>query len=407
MRYRVGFLCYNLSSGTTGILNKITKIKSPFYQIKAYPLQGDKKGAKEKALFPFRSPYKNIRHVSFNNFKGTAPEVQVVSPCISLVRDIVEESDIICLLGIQSVPALLTALTAYVRKKPVIGVTQTMNPIAEKKRPLAIRLLKSLIYKLCTYIVAQTEPTKETLTINYHIPEEKIFFIPWDGGMSEFMQVLGRFSYKDRIETRKRLSLDDHSIAILFVGTLYHLKGVDVLIRALKKVTSSFPKNELLVVGPDGGSLSVMPNLRMLVNLLELDSKVRFIGPLPWNELAKVYLASDMFVLPTRKDIWPKVLLEAALAGLPLITTEICGCAGYIVKNGVNGYIVPVDDISSLSEAIIRLNDQMLRVRFGKESMQIAEQYIGQDFEGELYNEVILNCIKNKEVLLGGGKRAI
>jgi N,N'-diacetylbacillosaminyl-diphospho-undecaprenol alpha-1,3-N-acetylgalactosaminyltransferase len=83
--------------------------------------------------------------------------------------------------------------------------------------------------------------------------------------------------------------------------------------------------------------------------------------------------ASDVFVFPSayREGI-PRVLLEAASMGLPLVTTNSPGC-NEVVEDGVNGFLVPVRDSAALSQAILRLIRQPeMRQRFGVVSRQRA-----------------------------------
>ena len=64
------------------------------------------------------------------------------------------------------------------------------------------------------------------------------------------------------------------------------------------------------------------------------------------------YRASDVFVLPTRGDVWGLVVVEAMSCGLPVITTNKCIAGLELVEQGINGYIYPVDNIAALAEDI-------------------------------------------------------
>src|SRR5439155_27163564 len=91
------------------------------------------------------------------------------------------------------------------------------------------------------------------------------------------------------------------------------------------------------------------------------------------KDIPHVLAASDLFVLPSylREGI-PRVLLEAAAMGLPLITTDSPGCND-VVEHGVNGCLVPARDPVMLGQAIVNLLTQPeLRQRFGRVSRQRA-----------------------------------
>ena len=95
--------------------------------------------------------------------------------------------------------------------------------------------------------------------------------------------------------------------------------------------------------------------------------------PGPRNDVPLVLAASDLFVLPSymREGI-PRVLLEAAAMGLPLVTTDTPGCND-VVEEGVNGHLVPPRDPAALAAAIERLLDQPQQCRaFGRCSRERA-----------------------------------
>ena len=70
------------------------------------------------------------------------------------------------------------------------------------------------------------------------------------------------------------------------------------------------------------------------------------------KKIFEYYKASDLFVLPTREDIWGLVINEAMACGLPIITTDHCIAGLELVKNGLGGYIVPIDNSEILHDRI-------------------------------------------------------
>ena len=86
---------------------------------------------------------------------------------------------------------------------------------------------------------------------------------------------------------------------------------------------------------------------------------VHFIDFLNKNSLREYYNAADLFVLMTRGDTWGLVINEAMANGLPIITTDRCVAGVELVENGVNGYIIAVDDTDALVEKIKLLRDNI------------------------------------------------
>jgi glycosyltransferase involved in cell wall biosynthesis len=392
-----GFLCYNLSPAATSTLVRVAQAAADF-RVKAYPLLGPL--PPNDLPFPYRPARGHGRFVSFTNASGTAPETQLLTLGLPVVRDLVAEADLICLLGIQSIPAVLAALLARGSGKPILAISQTMGPLPESRRPAVIRLLKGLVLRLADRHVAQTPPTSQTLRQIYGIAEDRIVLAPWDGAAGEFMPILERHRTQAPATLRSASGIPPTAYVVTFCGTLLHLKGVDVLLGAFAVLLERHPQSLLLIVGEDGmvtaagRSGGKRSELEQMARARNVQANVRFLGQQSWDQLARIYLASDVFVLPSRKDVWPKVLVEAALAGLPLVTSDVCGGAGHLVRPGVNGFVVPVEDAQALSQALLALTDPALRRQMGAASRQIVQEYIVPGAEAAGYTQAIRDALR-------------
>lgn len=153
-------------------------------------------------------------------------------------------------------------------------------------------------------------------------------------------------SVEEKAELRKQLNLEDKK-TIITVGQFIYRKGFDVLLRAWKQIDDYA---QLLIIG--GGDLQADYEKFIAENNLK---NVKIIGFMKKEELFKYYCASDIFVLPTREDVWGLVVNEAMAVGLPVITTDNCNAGLELIENGVNGYIVPIEDDKELSEKLLYL----------------------------------------------------
>lgn len=103
---------------------------------------------------------------------------------------------------------------------------------------------------------------------------------------------------------------------------------------------------------------------------------VHFLGYKSKKELSEYYKATDVFVLMTRGDVWGLVINEAMSYGLPVITSDKCGAGQELIKNGENGFIVPVDNISELEDRLNELlSDSNKCKAFGDKSLDIVKNY--------------------------------
>lgn len=141
---------------------------------------------------------------------------------------------------------------------------------------------------------------------------------------------------------RKKLDMKEEKI-LLSVGQFIYRKGYDVLIKALENIE---PNIGVYIVGgkPPAEYITLLKSLRV--------KNIHFIDFQTKENLKEYYKASDLFVLPTREDIWGLVINEAMSYGLPVITTNKCGAGLQMIKDGINGKIVPVDDAEKLRDAI-------------------------------------------------------
>ena len=177
---------------------------------------------------------------------------------------------------------------------------------------------------------------------------------------------------KDPIDNKIRRNLRDNlniceEKVILSVGQFIHRKGFDILLKACEKIPKEYG---VYIVGG-----KPTQDYLVLKKKLEL-SNVHFIGFRSKEELKEYYMASDLFVLPTREDIWGLVINEAMAYGLPVITTDNCIAGLELVKDYENGFIIPVEDETTLANKINEiLTDDDLRTKMAKNSLMKIKHY--------------------------------
>lgn len=159
-------------------------------------------------------------------------------------------------------------------------------------------------------------------------------------------------------------------VKILTVGRLNPLKKLDSLINSIKLIKSK-KDFELVIVG-DGPERKKLENE---VKKLSLEKKVKFIGWIKREKIEKLYQESDIFVLPSIEEAMSNVLLEAISFGHPIVAINIPS-SREIVKDNLNGFLIPQNHITKMAEKISKLiNDPVLRKNFGLISLKIAKKY--------------------------------
>jgi glycosyltransferase involved in cell wall biosynthesis len=379
----VGFLTYDLQRGTEDALFEVAQ--SATLAIKAFPLyrhvdQDISRVAYRPATTPCRPFGVTV--------KGSTPEGLAANPEWAVGLACARESDVVILKGLLGLGAIWCAFCARVLGRVVISTNQTLPVKWERKRRWWIRLLKQLLLRMCHYHIYQSPAAFEVLTCVYGLAPDRLIFAPFEGGAALFKRILSKT--KPDGESRAGFN-SDATMIFLFVGTLLPFKGVAEIIQA----AASLPESASFVcvfVGaeaPQAKEDGTIEHFMRLARSSGVEHRVRFLGPVAPEKLAGIYRAADAVLLPTHKDCFPKVLVEAGLAGRPLVTTNACGSAGLIVQDGVNGFVIEPGDIGQLAQAMTKLFDPELRARMGARSIEIVNQHCRMDLEVQGYLEAI------------------
>ncbi len=154
-----------------------------------------------------------------------------------------------------------------------------------------------------------------------------------------------------------------------FVGRFVRDKGIGELVDAFRELRGSYPELRLLLVGDFEDGDPVEAKARRVI---ESDPAIVRPGFVP--DAAPYYALMDVLVLPTYREGFPGVPLEAQASAVPVVTTAATGAIDSVV-NGVTGLIVPVGDAKCLAAAIGKLlEDPDLRMRMGKAGRERMEQ---------------------------------
>lgn len=150
---------------------------------------------------------------------------------------------------------------------------------------------------------------------------------------------------EEKRQLREKLGMKEKKI-VLYVGRYDPKKGMDDLLHAIPELDKD--AGVYFVGGePTREHLDYCGSNQI--------TAAHFVGFKKKDALSEYYRAADVLVLPTKSDVWGLVINEAMAWGLPVITTDQCVAGMELVENGVNGYIVPVNDPNALITSINQL----------------------------------------------------
>lgn len=161
-------------------------------------------------------------------------------------------------------------------------------------------------------------------------------------------------------------------LAFVFVGSLSHRKGIDVLLRAFASLGSTGSRSVLVLVGTDesGGAFARQ------AAALGIGDRVLFRGPVKSEAVPAVFAAGAVCVLPSRFDGWGVALNEAASVGLALIGSDRAGASHHLIRPAQNGFHVRAGCVASLTAAMRTYAAHPdVAQRHGELSRRVSEDY--------------------------------
>jgi glycosyltransferase involved in cell wall biosynthesis len=171
---------------------------------------------------------------------------------------------------------------------------------------------------------------------------------------------------------------------VLAVGRLTRQKGIDLLMPAFGKVCHQYPEWSLVILGEGGERAS----LGAMARKLGIEARVHMPGR--HANPGAVMSRASLFVLPSRYEGFPNALLEAMSYGLPVISFDCRSGPRDIIRDGVDGVLVPSEDVDALANAILDLvQDPDRRERYGRRALEVAERFSVERVMG-LWEELLL-----------------
>lgn len=217
---------------------------------------------------------------------------------------------------------------------------------------------------------------KKVLITKGQVSEDKV--IPVPNGVD-----IVKFNPKnDPTPAKEKYSLQGKTI--LFAGRLEPEKGLEQLIRAMPEIIEKHKDAELIIAG--NGYLK--NKLKSFSRKLGVEDNVKFLGWVPKKDLASLYTAAEIFILPSFYEVFPMAMLEALASGTPVITTNVAGMPD-VITDGENGVLIEPGSSSEITDAVLKLlGDNELRRRMGMAGRKNVEEHFTWDNVTEIITQV-------------------
>jgi glycosyltransferase involved in cell wall biosynthesis len=250
----------------------------------------------------------------------------------------------------QYTPSFYALLARWLgRRVPVLFTEHGRHfpDYPRRKRMLANRLL----LRRRDRVVGVGEAVRRALVANEGISPERIGVIY--NGIDGDSFVNG---HHDRAVLLKELGLDTDALILLQVARLDYLKDHATAVRTLERVVAQRPEARLVLVGEGPERDKIEAEVRQR----RLNDRVRFLGLR--TDIARLLAAADLFLLTSISEGIPLTVIEAMLAGLPVVSTRVGG-VGEVVVDGETGLLAPAGDDHALADHVLRLAAHSARCR--------------------------------------------
>ena len=214
-------------------------------------------------------------------------------------------------------------------------------------------------------VIVNSKFMKTDIQRLFGLPYEKINVIPNGININSYTGIERDYDF------RRQYAADNEKI-ILFVGRLVYEKGIQHLIAAMPKILSNYNDAKLIIAGRGG----MMDELRAEASNLGLNDKIYFTGYLNSKQVQKMYKCADVAVFPSTYEPFGIVALEAMLAGVPTVVSDVGGL-DEIVTHGVDGMKSYAGNANSIADSVTALlYDHQLATNVSKKAKQkVKDQF--------------------------------
>lgn len=279
--------------------------------------------------------------------------------CTDVISWLKKPYDQIVICGYSSPTAMLAM--AYLKCRKIPFCMEIDGGLVRPDSGLKLAYKKLLVGCASQWLCTGREPSR--FLAHYGADPEKIRIYPFSS-LFEKDILAEPVSAEEKAASRQRLGMTEKHI-VLCVGQFIPRKGFDILLQGASKL---LPDTGIYFVG----GVPTEEYRRMAEACGE--ARVHFVGFQKKESLAQYYQAADVFAMPTREDIWGLVINEAMANGLPVVTTDRCVAGLELVRDGVNGCIVPVEDADAMAAGINRVLEGDCAA-MGAASLEIIRPY--------------------------------
>jgi glycosyltransferase involved in cell wall biosynthesis len=271
---------------------------------------------------------------------------------------------------------LVSLFTKYNRPPYVLTLHGFPNPEYSKTLQCLLRIYEKafgkFIVRNASYVTATSPSVSKEFIAKYSELTNKITVIPNGISLKEVRRLIKKNSNDEHLkkEIKMKFHIPEDHLIIFSVGRLVQRKGLDVLIKSLKIVKEKIPNVTLVVAGETYIYLDHFQSIARKENV-----DVKFVGFIEEELKYQLLKTADIVVIPSLKEGFGLVALEAMAAGAPIVASNCSGLKDILKHKETALMTTPANDVE-LASAITRLlDDTKLRSKISKAGIKEVERY--------------------------------
>lgn len=216
-----------------------------------------------------------------------------------------------------------------------------------------------------TKILVLTEKQQHDFILHYATPATRFHLLP-PGVNPKYCHPEN--AKKLRQAYRNKLGIKDEQYLLIMVCSYFKTKGLDRSLYALSSLPADLKSKTLLYIA---GKDNHFPFIK-LANKLKISEQVKFLGA--QSELLSLYLAADLLIHPAYHEAAGLVLLEALVAGLPILTTEVCGYSYHVVQANAGEVLSTPFQQNKLNKALLQMLTSMQQSNWKQNAIHYGQK---------------------------------
>ncbi len=330
-----------------------------------------------------RYPHRCLRGATLRLAGQALEKHRFVHLNTNLWRDLWQERPDVVVVAEFSLASIQAALYCALSGATLVSWSET-TPEYERHMSALQRCIRRWLLGRAPACIATSSGSREKY-LGYGAAAENIFVSLQTADIGT-IEPRCRALRAERPALRQWFGWSGDSVVALYVGSLIERKGLDALLKAFAAAAKETPALTLALAG--GGEQEAA--LRALATELGVADRVAWFPFRQQADLWELYACADFFVLPTRRDTFGVVVVEAMAAGLPVLCSRHAGAARDLVADGENGWVIDPDKVPEMTARLTALaGDERLRTAMGAAAQQRARLAAPEAAAAEFHRAVL------------------